>query len=98
MFLKVRFIGLSDDRFCNRFLGYKKVLSGSNPDMTVALRGDASNKLVISGNEQDREYVVVGLHYQGQMGKGWTLDGQLNSEKGKSSHNLTASLVARLVW
>ena len=79
-------------------LGYKKVLSGSNPDMTVALRGDASNKLVISGNEQDREYVVMGLHYQGQMGKGWTLDGQLNSEKGKSSHNLTASLVARLAW
>jgi len=79
-------------------LGYKKVLSGNNPDMSIAYNGNPSEKIKISGHEQDSEFVVLGINFQGALAKNWTLDGQVDRELGRSSKSLTASVMARRVW
>ena len=79
-------------------VGYKKVLSGSNPGMTVAYALMPTDKIKISGSEQDCEYLVVGLNIQGKLSKNVTIDGQITGEAGKRSDNLTASLMLRKVW
>ncbi|MDT8903949.1 S8 family serine peptidase [Anaeroselena agilis] len=79
-------------------VGYKRVLSGSNPEMTVAYTLAPADKIKISGSEQDREYLVVGLNIQGKLAKNVTIDGQITNEVGKRSDNLTASLMLRKVW
>ncbi len=79
-------------------VGYKRVLSGSNPEMTVAYTLTPTDKIKISGSEQDREYLVVGLNIQGKLSKNVTIDGQITDEIGKKSDNLTASLMVRKVW
>ncbi len=79
-------------------VGYKKVLSGSNPEMTVAYTIKPTNKITISGNEQDREYLVLGLSIQGEMAKDWTIDSQINHQRGSSSRSLTAAVTLRKVW
>lgn len=79
-------------------LGYKKVLSGNNPDMTIAYSGNLSKKIKISGHEQDSEFVVLGVNLQGELANNWTLDGQVDCELGRGSKNLTASVMARRAW
>ena len=79
-------------------LGYKKVLSGSNPEMTVAYSIDPGKKFTVSGSEQDREYLVLGLTLQGQLAKNLTIDGQINQQLGDKSRNLTASVTLRKMW
>ncbi|MDR7866380.1 MAG: S8 family serine peptidase [Sporomusaceae bacterium] len=79
-------------------VGYKRVLSGSNPEMTVAYTLTPTDKIKISGSEQDREYLVVGLNIQGKLSKNVTIDGQITDEIGRKSDNLTASLMLRRVW
>ena len=79
-------------------VGYKKVLSGSNPDMTIAFSGNPGQKLKISGTEQDHEYVVAGFSFQGKIGKDWSIDAQLDREMGSNSNFITASIMARKVW
>ena len=79
-------------------LGYKKVLSGSNPEMTVAYSIDPYKKSTVSGSEQDREYLVLGLTLQGQLAKNLTIDGQINQQLGAKSRNLTASVTLRKMW
>ncbi len=79
-------------------LGYKKVLSGSDPEMTIAYSLNPTDKIKISGNEQDREYLVLGLNIQGKLAKNLTIDGQITNEAGKKSNNLAASVTLRKVW
>lgn len=79
-------------------IGYKKVLSGTNPDMTVAYTIDPLKKITISGNEQDREYLVLGLSLQGQLAKNLIIDSQLNHQRGSSSRSLTAAVTLRKTW
>ena len=79
-------------------VGYKKVLSGSNPEMTVAYTIDPLKKITVSGSEQDREYLVLGLSLQGQLAKNLTIDSQLNHQRGSSSRSLTATLTLRKMW
>lgn len=79
-------------------LGYKKVLSGNNPDMTIAYSGNPGEKLKISGTEQDHEYMVVGVNFQGEIAKDWTLIGQIDNQMGKTSRNIMASLMVRRAW
>lgn len=79
-------------------VGYKKVLSGSNPEMTVAYTIKPTDKITVSGSEQDREYLVLGLSLQGQLAKDLTIDSQLNHQRGSSSRNLTATVTLRKMW
>ena len=79
-------------------VGYKKVLSGSNPAMTVAYTIDPNDKIRVSGGEQDSEYLVLGLNLQGEVGKNWTVDTQITSEHGRRSQSLTAAVTLRKVW
>ena len=79
-------------------VGYKRVLSGSNPDMTIAYSGAPGSKLTIRGSQQDTESLVLGLNLQGEVGKNWTIDGQLTSEAGRTGSSLTASLTLKKVW
>ena len=79
-------------------LGYKKVLSGSNPAMTVAYTIDPNDKIRVSGSEQDTEYLVLGLNLQGEVGKNWTVDTQITSEQGRRSKSLTAAVTLCKVW
>ena len=79
-------------------VGYKKVLSGSNPEMTVAYSIDPYKKSTVSGSEQDRKYMVLGLTLQGQLAKNLTIDGQINHQMGAKSRNLTASVTLRKMW
>ena len=79
-------------------VGYKRVLSGSNPDMTIAYSGAPGSKLTLKGSETDKESFVLGLNLQGEVAKNWTVDGQLTSETGRTGSSLTASVTLRKVW
>ena len=79
-------------------VGYKRVLSGSNPDMTIAYSGAPGSKLTIRGSETDKESFVLGLSLQGEVAKNWTVDGHLASETGRTGSSLTASITLRKVW
>lgn len=79
-------------------LGYKKVFSGSNPEMTIAYSGNPGEKLKISGNKQDTEYIVLGINAQGELAKNWTISGQVENEYGNYSNNLYASVMVRRCW
>jgi hypothetical protein len=83
---------------CAVVLGYKKVLGGNNPDMAIAYKDNPDDKLNIIGNAQDGEYIVAGVHFQGEPAENWTLAAHIDSEIGKSSQNLTASLMSRWAW
>ena len=79
-------------------IGYKKVLSGANPEMTVAYTIDPLKKITVSGSGQDREYLVLGLSLQGQLAKNLTIDSQLNHQQGANNRSLTATVTLRKVW
>ena len=79
-------------------VGYKKVLSGNNPDMAIAYSGNLGSTYTISGSWQDREYAVIGLNLQSALGKGWIVDTQIDTAMGKSSKYFTAAIVARRSW
>lgn len=78
--------------------GYKKVLSGHDPAMTIAFSGNPQAKMTISGSEQDKEYLVLGFNIQKQVAKDWTITGQMTSERGQKSDTLSASLRLQKIW
>ena len=76
-------------------MGYKRVLGGSNPEMLIAFAGNPSEKIRLGGMTQDKNYFVWGMGVEGRINASWTLDGQIESELGKHSRYVTASLMAR---
>ena len=66
--------------------------------MTIAYSASPNEKMKVSGSEQDKKFWVVGFNIQQYVSQNWTIDGQLTSERGKNSDNLTASLMLRKVW
>ena len=79
-------------------VGYKRVLSGIDPDLTIAFSGAAGSKLTIRGSEQDKEQLTFGLSIQGELAKDWTIDSQINHQQGSASRSLTAAVTLRKVW
>lgn len=79
-------------------VGYQKVLSGYDPQMTVAYSGNPAQKLSISGAAQDREYLVWGLQAEDWVAPAWNISGQVNGEQGQHSSSWNASLMVRHVW
>jgi len=79
-------------------IGCKRVFSGDNPELRIAYSGNPNEKLKISGNEQDKEYVVLGINAQGEIANNWKITGQMESEIGQRSRSLTASVMIRHSW
>ncbi len=79
-------------------VGYKRVLSGIDPDMTIAYSGAPGSKLTIRGCEQDKQQLTFGLSIQGELAKDWTIDSQINHQQGANSRSLTAAVTLRKVW
>ena len=79
-------------------IGYKKVLGGNEPEMTVAYSGNPGEKFKQSGNEQDKEYLVWGLHVQSELAKDWTINSQIENEIGRHSKNVNASVMLCRSW
>ena len=79
-------------------VGYKRVLGGNDPDLTIAYSGAAGSKLTIRGSEQDKERLTFGFNIQGQLAKNLTIDSQINHLRGSASRSLTAAVTLRKVW
>ncbi|WP_094605918.1 S8 family serine peptidase [Sporomusa silvacetica] len=79
-------------------VGYKKVLGGYDPQMTVAYGGNLNDKLTISGGRQDREYLVWELNAEELVNPTWSISGRVGGEKGSNSHYWNASLMFRHIW
>ena len=79
-------------------VGYKKAFTGNNPAMTIAYNGDLNKKFKSSGNEQDKEYFVVGINGETQIATNWKIDLQLDHEMGKHSKSVNAAVMVRYYW
>ena len=79
-------------------LGYKHVLSGYNPEMTVTFSGNPQDKLTVTGSTQDRNYLTWQLASEGSLGNNWSLTSQVSGEKGQHSHYWQATAMLKRVW
>jgi autotransporter-associated beta strand protein len=79
-------------------VGYKKVLGGYDPQMTVAYGGNLDDKFTIDGGRQDRDYLVWELNAEGMVNPTWSISGRVGGEKGSNSHYWNASLMLKHDW
>ena len=79
-------------------VGYKKAFTGNNPAMTIAYSGAPNEKFKSSGNEQDKEYFVVGINGETEIATNWKIDLQLDHEMGKHSKSVNAAVMVRYYW
>lgn len=66
-------------------LGYEKVLSGLDPEMSVSFVGDTSNNFKVKGHKEDKDYLVMKLKGEKLFEKGINIYGEL---EGKISENV----------
>jgi subtilase-type serine protease len=79
-------------------IGYEKVFSGNDPELTIAYSGNPDEKLKISGAGQDNGSFVLGISAQGYLGKNWKVDGQVASAVGKHSRQINAYVMVCRYW
>ncbi|WWV69708.1 Extracellular serine protease precursor [Sporomusa ovata DSM 2662] len=79
-------------------VGYKRVLGGYDPQMTVAYSGNLEDKFTIDGGRQDRDYLVWELNAEGLLNPTWSISGRVGGEKGSNSHYWNASLMLKHDW
>lgn len=78
--------------------GYKRVLSGANPDLTIAYAGNSAYKTRISSDRDSRNLLVVDLGANISMQNNWYVDMQLSGEFGNKSKQTGAALTVRRTW
>ena len=79
-------------------LGYKRVLSGANPDFMIGFEGNPNHKMRISTSRLDKNYIVAELGSTLNLKSNWQADLQLTGEFGKKSHAVGASAMLRKTW
>ena len=78
--------------------GYKRALSGNNPELRMSFAGNPSSKFAVSGNEQSCERLVLGVMAEGNLAKNWTVYGEVQGEFSAKGKNNSASISLRHSW
>ena len=74
-------------------VGYKRILSGANPELNGTFAGDA-NGFTLSG-DNDKNYVTYSVNINKNTGNNWTVQGELRGEMSGHNHSEVYSLMAK---
>ena len=96
--LGLEFARRSQDKQYYLRTGYKRVLSGANPDLTIAYAGNTGYKTRISSDRNSRDLFVLDLGANIGMHNNWYVDVQLSGEFGSKSKQTGAALTLRKTW
>ena len=78
-------------------VGYKRVLSGSDPTYPVHWM-DGGAEHVVRGSGLDKNLLVVGVHAEQKQDDNWNLSGDIELEQGHSQQNVQASVMLKKSW
>ena len=96
--LGLEFARQSDNNHYYLRTGYKRVLSGANPDLTIAYAGNSGYKTRISSDRTSRDLLVLDIGANIGMRDNWYVDVQLNGEFGSKSKQTGAAVSLRRTW
>ena len=74
-------------------VGYKRVLSGANPELNGTFSGDNSQFTISSDN--DKNFVTYSLNLHGSLGGKWTGQAELRGEASPHTHKEIISVAAK---
>jgi hypothetical protein len=77
-------------------IGYKRVLSGVNPELNGTFTGD-NNRFHIT-TDNDRNYITYNLNVRKNTGNNWTIQGELRGEKSAHNHSEVYSALAKYAF
>ena len=77
-------------------VGYKRVLSGVNPELNGTFAGDSlsGNGFTIKG-DNDKNFVTYSLNVHGSLGGKWTGQAELRGEASQNTHKEIISVAAK---
>lgn len=78
-------------------LGYKRVLSGSDPNLTFRYLGDESHGYT-NETTLDKDFLQIKAGIDWQLSKRWFLSGECQWDKGRHSNNLMAGITCSYKW
>ena len=78
-------------------LGYKRVLSGSDPTYPVHWL-DGGDEHIARGSGLDKNLLVLGLHAEQKQEDNWNLSGDIELDQGNSQQNIQASVMLKKSW
>ena len=78
-------------------VGYKRVLSGSDPTYPVHWM-DGGSEHIARGSGLDKNLLVVGVHAEQKQDDNWNLSGDIELEQGHSQQNVQASVMLKKSW
>jgi len=74
-------------------VGYKRVLSGVNPELNGTFAGDDHNFTIRGDN--DRDFLTYSLNVHGSLGGKWTGQAELRGEASRNTHKEIISVAAK---
>ena len=74
-------------------VGYKRVISGLNPELNGTFVGDNNNFTISTDN--DRNFVTYSVSVHGKLAKNWTGQAELRGEASNNTHKEIISVAAK---
>ena len=74
-------------------VGYKRVISGLNPELNGTFVGDNNNFTISTDN--DRNFVTYSVNVHGKLAKNWTGQAELRGEASQNTHKEIISVAAK---
>jgi autotransporter-associated beta strand protein len=74
-------------------VGYKRVISGLNPELNGTFVGDSNNFTISTDN--DRNFVTYSANVHGKLAKNWTGQAELRGEASQNTHKEIISVAAK---
>jgi outer membrane autotransporter protein len=74
-------------------VGYKRVISGLNPELNGTFVGDNNNFTISTDN--DRNFVTYSVDVHGKLAKNWTGQAELRGEASQNTHKEIISVAAK---
>jgi outer membrane autotransporter protein len=74
-------------------VGYKRVISGLNPELNGTFVGDNNNFTISTDN--DRNFVTYSANVHGKLAKNWTGQAELRGEASQNTHKEIISVAAK---
>ena len=78
--------------------GYKRVLSGNDPNYRVHFVDAAAQGFTVQGSSLDKNLLVLGVHAGQEIGNDWRVEGDVQLEKGSTEKNMQASVMVKKSW
>ncbi|MFA6881732.1 MAG: S8 family serine peptidase [Aminobacterium sp.] len=94
----LEFAKRTNDSYCQFIAGYKRVLSGENPDLLVAFAGAPSDYFTVKGNEQSRDWLLLSLKGEKQFADDWMIEGKIETEFSNRGNQRKISLKMAHFW